>query len=91
MFSICSMRAATIRQHAEAFAASGEPQAWTAGGVGLAIRKEKKGGKLLASVSKPATPTADLLAQHIPEILRRFPGRNRCAGAAPATSSGCGR
>ncbi|MBC9207255.1 glycine--tRNA ligase subunit beta [Roseomonas aerophila] len=64
---------ATIRQHAEAFAASGEPQAWTAGGVGLAIRKEKKGGKLLASLNKPAISIADLLAQHLPELLRRFP------------------
>ncbi len=64
---------AGIRQQAEAFAASGEPASWEEGGVRLAIRKEKKGGKLLASLSKPATPTADLLAQHIPDILRRFP------------------
>lgn len=64
---------ASIRQYAEAFASSGEPQSWVAGGVSLSIRKEKKGGKLLASISKPAIPTAELLAQHIPDILRRFP------------------
>ncbi|ONG49044.1 glycine--tRNA ligase subunit beta [Pseudoroseomonas deserti] len=42
-------------------------------GVTLVVRKEKKGEKLFAKVVKPSVPTGDLLAKHLPEILRKMP------------------
>jgi glycyl-tRNA synthetase beta chain len=62
-----------IRAAGQAFAATGETQAWTVQGTGLSIRRDKKGGKLFASVTKPALETGSLLARHLPELLRRFP------------------
>jgi glycyl-tRNA synthetase beta chain len=62
-----------IRAGGTAFAATGETQEWVLDGVGLAIRKDKKGGKIFASVTRPALDTGSLLAKHLPELLRRFP------------------
>ena len=54
------------------------------------VQPDKKGDFYVAVIEKAGKPALDVLAEMIPEVVRGFPGRSRCAGAA-AGSPGCGR
>ena len=59
------------------------------------VQPDKKGDFYVAVIEKPGRPAIDVIAEIVPEVAKRFPGRSRCAGArrrpSPARSTGCGR
>ncbi len=55
-------------------------------------REDKKGAYYVALIERPGRATAEVVAEIVPEIVRRAsPGRNPCAGALGRGSAGCGR
>lgn len=55
----------------------------------LKVQKDPKGDFYLAVIERKGRPTADVIAEIVPEIVRGFPGRSRCARARTRLS-GCG-
>ena len=45
------------------------------------MQPDKKGDFYIAVIEKPGRPAIDVIAEIVPDVVRTFPGRSRCAGA----------